>query len=278
MKPTRSAAIFLLAVFCASFCTDDVKAAEIFPPPPTVDNGIVAPTLFQDTKLVAYEYDPNRTFPVKTRVKVFTEIEVPEGEKIVAYYPSADDERGWPYTVSGDKQRIFVMPKTAGTVNTATLVTDKRSYLLTFEAAAEGAWFQRVRWIIPAGEPAGLPAQYEAPAQDTPDQNAPVTPTLANMFVNYDVSGEANFAPTLVADNGKFTWFRIPRDVQELPALFVLDDKDHPELVNYTVDAEGMIKAQRVADAWLLKLGDQEVKVIIKGRKSVSKSFFGWFD
>ncbi|MHB1676084.1 MAG: TrbG/VirB9 family P-type conjugative transfer protein [Sulfuriferula sp.] len=254
-------------------------AGETFPPPPKdPDSAIIAPDLFQDTKLVAYEYDPNRTYPIKTRVKVYTEIVVPEDEKITAYYPSADDKRGWPYTVSGDKRHVFVMPKVAGSVNTATLITNKRSYLLTFEATDSGAWFQRVRWIVPSPDQDELPTQYEEAAPDTSDQNIPSAPSLADMFVNYNISGDANFAPSLVADNGKFTWFRIPRDAQELPALFVLDDKDRPELVNYTIDPNGMIKAQRVADAWLLKLGDQEVKVMIKGRKPVSKGFFGWFD
>ena len=249
-----------------------------FPPPADKDNAIVAPDLFKDTKLVSYEYDPNRTYPIKSRVKVYTEIVVPENEKITAYYPSADDKRGWPYTISGDKRHVFVMPKVAGSVNTATLITNQRSYLLTFEASDSGTWFQRVRWIVPMPDQDELPAQYEEPAPDNSGKQAPSAPSLADMFVNYHIIGAANFAPSLVADNGKFTWFRIPRDAQELPALFVLDDKDRPELVNYTIEPDGMIKAQRVADAWLLKLGDQEVKVLINGRKPVSKSFFGWFD
>lgn len=254
-------------------------AEEVLPASPKDrDSRIIAPSLFQDTKLVAYEYDPNRTYPIKSRVKVYTEIVVPEDEKITAYYPSADDKRGWPYTVSGDKRHVFVMPTEAGTVNTATLITNKRSYLLTFEASDSGAWFQRVRWIVPSPDQDELPTQYEEAPPDASDQNTPPAPSLADMFVNYDITGNANFAPSLVADNGKFTWFRIPHDAQELPALFVLDDKDQPELVNYTIDQNGMIKAQRVADAWLLKLGDQEVKVMVKGRKPVSKSLFGWFD
>ena len=241
-------------------------------------NAIVAPDLFEETKLVSYEYDPNRTYPVKTRVKVYTEIVVPANEKIIAYYPSADDKRGWPYTISGDKRHVFVMPKVAGSVNTATLMTDQRSYLLTFQASASGPWFQRVRWIVPAADQDELPVQYEEPPPEKSGKEVPLTPSLADMFVNYDIRGEANFVPSLVADNGKFTWFRMPRDVQELPALFVLDDKDRPELVNYTIEPDGMFKAQRVSDAWLLKLGDQEVKVTVKGRKPVSRSFFGWFD
>ena len=274
MKRIVTKALMLVILFATAMAT----AEELLPPFKNQDDTLVSPSLFKDTKIVAYEYDPNRTFPVKTRVKVFTEIVVPEDEKIIAYYPSADEKRGWPYTISGDKRHVFVMPKEAGTVNTATLITNKHSYLLIFESANEGAWFQRVSWIVPASDLADMPSQFEAASTAEPQDNVAPAPALADMFVNYDISGNADFAPSLVADNGKSTWFRIPHEVQELPALFVLDEKDRPELVNYTIDPAGMIKAQRVADAWLLKLGDQEVKIMVKGRKLVSKPFFGWFE
>ena len=274
MKRIVTIALMLVITSVATLCV----AEELFPPFKDTDNTLVSPSLFKDTKIVAYAYDPNRTFPIKTRVNVFTEIVVPEDERITAYYPSADEKRGWPYTISGDKRHVFVMPKQTGTVNTATLITNKHSYLLTFESSSDGIWFQRVRWIVPASDMAEMPAQFEDAGPTEPEKNSAATPSLADMFVNYDISGNAAFAPSLVADNGKFTWFRIPHDAQELPALFVLDEKDQPELVNYTIDPNGMIKAQRVADAWLLKLGDQEVKVMVKGRKPVAKPFFGWFD
>ena len=274
MKPIVSVALMTATTLAATI----VAAAELSPPFTDQDAPIVSSSLFKDTKIVAYEYDPNRTFPIKTRVKVFTEIVVPEDEKITAYYPSADEKRGWPYTISGDKRHVFVMPKEAGTVNTATLITNKHAYLLVFESSNDGAWFQRVSWIVPASDLADMPSQYEEASTAEPTDNATPAPALEDMFVNYDISGNADFAPSLVADNGKFTWFRIPHEAQELPALFVLDEKDRPELVNYTIDPVGMIKAQRVADAWLLKLGDQEVKIMVKGRKPVSKPFFGWFE
>lgn len=236
-----------------------------------------AADLFQDTRVVAYDYDPNRTYPVRSRVKVFTELVVPDDEKIVAWYPSADEKRGWPYTVSSDRQHVFVMPMQAGSVNTATLITDKRSYLLTFESVDSGVWFQRVQWVVPEADSEELPTQYEAPAGDVAsDAVAPDGPDLQNMYVGYSIHGNAPFAPTLVADDGKFTWFRLAPNVQELPALFVLNSDDKPELVNYTLDQSNLIKAQRTSDAWLLKLGDDEVKVTVKSRKS--HSLFGWFD
>ena len=277
------AAVFWLSGCQASFAAGQTPALPLFPVSERgqaesgQDAPVTSPDLFRDTRVVAYDYDPNRTYPVRSRVKVFTEIVVPDDEKIVAWYPSADDKRGWPYTVSSDRQHVFVMPMQAGTVNTATLLTDKHSYLLTFEAVDSGIWFQRVQWVVPEAVSSELPTQYEAPANDAAtDSSAPTGPDLESMFVGYTIHGKAAFAPTLVADDGRFTWFRLSPNVQELPALFVLNSDDKPELVNYTLDQNNLIKAQRTSDAWLLKLGDEEVKVTVKSRKS--HSLFGWFD
>lgn len=241
-------------------------------------SALVSPDLFKNTRLVVYDYDNNRTYPVKSRVHVYTEISVAPDEHIVSWFPSADEKRGWPYTVSGDRQHVFVMPMQAGTVNSATLITDKRSYLLTFEAVNQGEWFQRVSWSVPENSVTDLPSTYETlqPSDTNADQSS-AQPDLEKMFVDYDIKGNADFAPTLVADDGKFTWFRLSPDVQELPALFVLDKNDQAELVNYTVEQNNLFKAQRTAGAWLLKLGDEEVKVTVKAQKA-DTGLFGWFN
>ncbi len=236
--------------------------------------------LSADARLVTWDYDPNRSYPVRTRVRAFTEIVVPEGEKIVSYFPSADEKRGWPYVISGDKRRVLVMPMAADSENSATLVTDRRSYLLTFRSSATGLWYQRVRWIVPEEAAATLPDLYglqgDAASHDSAQAGTDSGPDLENMSVDYTISGDADFAPTLVADDGRFTWFRLPPDTQELPALFVLDADGKAELVSYTVDANQTIRAQRTAEAWLLKLGDEEVHVTA-GKKKKTGGLFGWF-
>lgn len=57
----------------------------------------------------------------------------------------------------------------------------------------------------------------------------------------------------------------------------MLDPDDKPELVNYTVDQNQTIKAQRTANAWLLKLGDDEVRVRLKSDKTSRRQSW-WFN
>lgn len=278
---------FLLAAFLAVLSVGAIAANGQATKAPSLPSGLdlmgvqesqtIKPgDLFKETKLVSYDYDANRTYPVRARVKVLTEIQVPDGEKITGYYPSADAARGWPYSVSGDKQRVFVMPNEDGTANTATLVTDKRSYLLAFESSASGVWFQRVRWNVPSSTNP-LASRFEDDGmQDGGSYAGGGMPSIEKLRFGYSVDGEAKFRPVTIFDDGASTWFRVPNPSQELPALFLLDGKDRPELVNYTIE-NGMIKARRVSDAWLLKLGEEEVKVFANGRKPATSGLFGWF-
>jgi type IV secretion system protein VirB9 len=77
---------------------------------------------------------------------------------------------------------------------------------------------------------------------------------------NYKVDGEAAFKPTQVFDDGKFTYLRMPQDIQELPALFSEIEGQEYSLVNYTVDGSYMI-AQRLLETAVLKLGKAEVRI-----------------
>lgn len=211
-----------------------------------------------------YPYDTNRIFSVVSRVGMFTEILVPDHEKIVSWFPSADDKKGWPYLVAGDRRRIMVMPLQDGMENSAVLVTDKHSYLLDFRSEQSGAWDQRVTWRNGELDAHLMPAGFQHDDIDMANTLTGAEPDFANMNINYKVEGRAAFRPDLVADDGTFTWFRLPAHLQELPAIFVLDAHDRPALVNYELIHKNLIKTQRTANKWLLKLGEDEVRVVLR--------------
>ncbi len=231
-------------------------------------------------KIVNYDYDANRIYAVVSMVDMFTELLLPEGEQVVAWFPSADEKRGWPYLVSGDHRRIMIMPRRAGLLNSGTLVSNLHSYLLSFQSVANGEWDQRVSWMVfdVTNAPSGYEQQSETPAMPNhpvPVSNAGSGPTFANMNVAYSVEGKSAFAPEMVADDGRSTWFRLPQKNQEIPALFVLDEHGIGELVNYVVQEKNVLKAQRTSNAWLLKLGDDEVTV--RATDAPESSTPAWF-
>lgn len=265
-------------------------------------------TPFSDTRLILFQYDTNLTYPIKSREGLYTHIVIDEGDKITGFYPS--DTLRWKYHVSGDKKRIFIKPTTSGLFTSATLVTAKRSYEITLTSMpVSGDWYQRITWSYPAeevndkevmdGQALGI---YEEPipilpiaknnSNDSSNSNDLDLSTKQNPFkslnqengsnvldninpqdlhFNYTISGEAPFKPTHVFDDGKFVWLRFDKTLQDIPAVFMLEKDGNVKLLNYTLHGD-YILISRMVDGVMLKLGDQEIKII---RDSKKCGFFG---
>lgn len=213
----------------------------------------------RSTRLVTFRYSPDTAFAVRSLANVFTNIEVPEGEKIQGFYLS--DAVAWSYHVTGDKRRVLVKPTEAGAINTGTLVTDARTYELTFSAVEQGdIWHQRVRWVVPGagGESSGF---YE-PTAGAAGQGAPsggsagVDP--ASLHFNYEVKGRADFRPTVVFDDGVRTWFRFD-GAQDIPAIFAGKGRNI-DVVEFAV-RDGYVVVPAIADTFTLRLKREEVIV-----------------
>lgn len=114
------------------------------------------------------------------------------------------------------------------------------------------------------GPSAGLPG---ASAPSFVDTGNPSGLQADNLRFNYDVVGDAPFKPVMAFDDGKFTYLKMPPNLQELPALFAVIDGSDYSLVNYTVKGDYMV-AQRLLEVGVLKLGKAEVRVRRKDQKS----------
>jgi len=92
-----------------------------------------------------FKYSPNVVFEIRARVGSFVNVEVPANEQIIGFYLS--DTTLWRFVVAQDQSRILVKAGRAGLSNSATLVTNRRVYELSFLAVPSGQpWHQRVQW------------------------------------------------------------------------------------------------------------------------------------
>lgn len=234
---------------------------------------------FHDTKLAVFRYSTDETYPVLTREGMQTVIEVDTDEKVNGFYMSDIDADRWMSHVAGDKRHILIKPVMPGLFNSATLLTDKRSYLLAITSASDGKWYQRVKWSYPKKSVQLTPVEDFGASKDTADPTVrPVDGGAPNF--DYEIEGRADFRPITVYDNGKFTWFVMPKDLQELPAVFSLSTQGDPEVVNYTIQGNAIV-VSRLLPSTLLKLGDEEVRVFKTGGSKAmnrARSVFGWGD
>jgi P-type conjugative transfer protein VirB9 len=234
-----------------------------------------------DTKLVMYSYDPNNTYTVLARPGAITDIQLHSAEKLKAV--ALGDNIQW--MVAKTAGHIFIKPLVPDIFTSATVVTDQRTYQLTLRSSPlDGKWFQRISWeypdlIIFEMKEAEKLMDKEAAEQERL-ANVVVTPQVSPDQLNFDyaVKGDvASLKPSQVFDDGTFTWFRTPSSWQEMPAIFMVDVSGDPALVNYTVRGDYLV-VQRLAPAFLLKLGKVEVQVVNNKQKKPSNFFSKLFN
>jgi P-type conjugative transfer protein VirB9 len=225
-----------------------------------------------DSRLVDFEYDEDNVYLLITRPKRSTFIRFAPDEKIT--YVSAGDSKNFDVVVAASFEFMEVKPKFENMETNITVVTSKRTYQMVARSTFDGGkWYARVTWKYP--QVALLDLTKGALVQDAEAARArevqlrPAEPpavaasnvAIEHLNFSYTVTGDAEFRPQQVFDDGTFTYIRLAKS-QELPALFMVppDDKTATALVNYDVRGEYLV-AQRVMKAFVLKLGKSEVRV-----------------
>lgn len=240
---------------------------------------MVATPLRGDSRLVEFSYDQDNTYLVLARPKAVTHIQFAADEAIQSV--AAGDTANWEITPTRNRKNLFIKPRFDDQDTSLTVITDKRSYQFVLRSTGEGKkWYQRVSWIysrdlvltVEGEDAADAPvAAPGAPASAT-KQSTGVEIEPSSLHFGYQISGDAAFRPRVVFDDGKFTYFKMPSNLQELPALFaVIEDKDY-SLVNFEVKGDYLV-AQRLLPLAVLKLGREEVRVT---KPAPKRNFLGF--
>jgi type IV secretion system protein VirB9 len=235
-----------------------------------------------DNRLVTFTFDANNTYTVLTIPDAVTNIQLMADEKITAM--AVGDSIQW--IIAKADGHVFVKPTKPNIFTSATIVTDKRSYQLTLRSSPPGGkWYQRVSWNYPdvlvyqqklVKETKSVEEEIEQKLEEkrqalesivVSDQDQKGYP-VENLNFNYDVKGNAPFRPKQVFDDGKFTYIALT-NYQELPALFLKDEKGKFELVNYIRDGN-YLKVQRTFKSAVLKLGNREVMITNQSANRIS--------
>ncbi len=216
-----------------------------------------------DDRIVSFTYSPDAVYPLLTQMGEGTHIQLQAGEGVTEK-PVLGDTIQW--RVSGGPTNLYVKPVRSGISTTLTLVTNKRTYEFFLVASDTGGkFYQQVSFVYPDDiKEVQLRAQAQAESFITEKRRLDgqvLTPSLdpTSFHYGYKITGDAPFRPIDVFDDGKKTFFRLP-DVQDLPAVFIQDDKKHLELI-VTRPQGNFIVADRIGDRFVLKLDDEEITV-----------------
>lgn len=234
-------------------------------------------------RMVAYAYDPDKIYKVLVRPKNVTRIAFEADERVT--YVSCGDQPTFNLTVPKSKEWVEIKPKFEGGSTNAFIKTTKREYHLDLTSYGEGQkWHTQVSWTYTDSvlyDATAAEVQGSAPVALRPvsADAMPFTASSQMPLVNpeqlsfaYTIDGDAPFRPVQVFDDGTHTFVRMPEKLQELPALFgVEEDSKEVQLVNYAPQPPYLV-VPRTMRRFVLKLGRAEVTVTKQADRA---SWFG---
>ena len=244
---------------------------------------LIDPAFAQDTadpRLREVFYDPQTVVTVFVKRGVVTDIVLDAGEAItdVASGLGADcakPDSSWCVAAQPGGRHLFVKPKTtAGAPNNIAVVTDRRTHSFRFVVLADRDARQPVYRLSvkvaapppPPLSPPTLPiaALVIDPAPLSPAELVKERLTAAPQPVNSSYSiakgkGSEDIVPTLVFDDGRFTYLKFPNN-QEVPAVFHVLPDGSETVVNARMEGD-LLVADRVSRRLMLRAGSAVVGV-----------------
>lgn len=224
---------------------------------------------------VAYDSQAVVTVPVKRGMVTLVEFDPGEVIAEVAVGQGGDcskPDAAWCVAAQPGGRHLYVKAKSAANApNNLAVVTDRRSHALRFVVLPDGDRQPPVyRLAIRSPKPAMIafsPGQKELAAlANLPPIPAPPTaqqivaerlaakPTVLNtQYSLAEGSGSTDIVPTLVYDDGRFTYLRFPGN-REVPAVFHVLGDGSETLVNARMEDDTMV-VDRVSRRLMLRAG-----------------------
>jgi type IV secretion system protein VirB9 len=232
-----------------------------------------------DARVRYVDYRKDDVTVVNVRRGAVTRLVLGEDEKIVVAATgfTADcskDSAEWCVRADVGSNQIWVKPKDGATYNNLELKTDKRDYSVEFrllpdtkapqsaaEARLQSEPMYRVIFRYPnvTASPSALLAVDAAAERETDshivnERVAGAKPVLRNTRYTMQIlKGAQDIAPSLVFDDGRFTYFRFA-DNREIPTIFFISPNGEEARINFHVEGD-LAVVERTGRRFVLRLG-----------------------
>lgn len=232
-----------------------------------------------DHRIRYVTYNSEQVVVLKVRPGVVTRVVLEADEKITVagtgLSAKCEDEGAqWCIKAEKDANQIWIKPYPGAKFNNLELSSNKRDY--SFRLEVDNNAFYRIVMQYPIQEKPmpphvrdalqGVQVAATGGVPEVPD--SVVSEKVAqrmrntNFLFQFGAGGE-EIAPTLVFDDGRYTFFRFPKG-REVPAVFAVAADGQEVRVNYHME-DDVIVAQRTARKFFLRIGESVVAVINEG-------------
>ncbi len=193
-----------------------------------------------DERVRVASYVDGQVYRINTTLLNVTTVEFAPGETIQSIV--AGDTEGFQFDGIPGGQAFAVKPTASGVSTNINVYTNLRSYYFN---------------VVEGGGPTYYVVRFAYPGASAPPRNA-VVPRATTY--RYGVSGEAEFAPVAVSDDGTFTYFQFAPNAP-LPAVLRVGPEGGERTANSSTRADGVVRVSGISARWVLRLGDQVVCV-----------------
>jgi len=186
-------------------------------------------------------------------------------------------DAAWCIAAQPGGRHLFVKPRsTASSANTLAVVTDRRTHALRFVVLADADQRPPVYRLVvrapvpPAAPPQRLTLRDAVPLMALPAAPPPVPPqqlvaerlqalpqVLNTQYSLAEGKDSEDIVPTLVFDDGRFTYLRFPGN-REVPAMFHVLGDGSEALVNTRME-DDLLVVDRVSRRLMLRAGSAVV-------------------
>lgn len=212
----------------------------------------------QDARIRKVIYSARDVVNLQVHYGFHTLVEFAQDERIGTIL--LGDEQSWEAKPVGLRNTLTIKALEENAPTNLTVITDRRTYtfFLRSQAATQPSkmtW--RVQFEYPedearAREAAAQRVEIERTAYVNPDA-APVDARTLNF--RYTFAGSKRMVPSLLFDDGSFTYFRFEKQ-SDLPAIFVVGPEKKEALANYRIEGEYVV-VHRVAGQFALRIAGE---------------------
>lgn len=240
-----------------------------------------------DERVRYINYNQDQVVTLHVRRGAVTRVVLGEDEKIVVAAAGfigdcTKAEGEWCIRADVGTNQVWIKPKDHATHNNVEIRTDKRDYSFELKVLPDN---RLGRWRKPSEgkglerEPmyrvifrharmehtnvdtiVGLTSNTDQHKLETIEQEmiqerlAEAMPELRNVHYSMEVlSGGEEIAPTLVFDDGRFTYFRFPPN-HEIPSIFYISSRGEETRINFHMQDE-LAVVERTGRRFVLRLG-----------------------
>lgn len=203
----------------------------------------------KDIRIRTAVYDSQQVYLIETDQKFDTTIHFGKGERFMGL-TAGDTESFEIVPLKNLGNVVSIKPHVAGAVTNMTVITNRRTYAFELREghiSGRTGRFYQVHFEYPNER-----KRSASGGQVAKTYNAPKN-------YNYGVSGNADFEPASVWDDGRYTYFTFAENIRQ-PSVFKVDGTGRERTVNWTQQGN-TVRVLGLSPAWTLRIDDQELCV-----------------